>query len=130
MSNLMLVFVAALVSLGAIHALWFHYVAVMALKRARDAGSLTKVQTYFGYPVLFVGLILDFVINVVLMSIFLIEFPKEWTVSGRLARHTRIDYDETAEAPEGRMDRWRYVFCHAIRSTLLDSIDPKGIHLG
>lgn len=32
--------------------LWVHFVAVMHLKRMRDAGQLTTAQKFIGYPVL------------------------------------------------------------------------------
>lgn len=105
-------------SLLAIWMLWVFYVCVMRLKMLRDAGTLTIAQKVFGYPTLVVGLVLDLFVNVVVCTIVFVELPKEWTVSGRLWRHSNDD------------DGWRMELALMLRTQLLDSVDPSGVHKG
>ncbi len=98
--------------------LWVFYVAVMRLQMVRDAKKLTATATVLAYFTLFVGLFLDLVVNVVVMSIVLLERPREWTVSRRLYRHS------------SDADGWRMRVCLWLRVNLLDEIDPDGIHKG
>lgn len=96
--------------------LWVFYLAVMHLQEARDAGRIPK----FAYPpavaTLTVGLVLDFVINVLPLSIAFLEFPKERTVTARLKRH-KYDTDW-----RGKVARW-------VAAQLLDPFDPSGRHV-
>ena len=68
-------------------ALWLFFLAVMSLKRAKDVGLLTTTAKVFGYPVLFVGLLLDFLCNALVLTVLLGELPREGTVTSRLKRH-------------------------------------------
>jgi len=43
--------------------LWVFYLAVMNLKRVKDAGLMTKTAMVFGYPILLAGWLVDFIIN-------------------------------------------------------------------
>lgn len=99
--------------------LWIMYVAVMRLKQVREAGQLTWPMKAFGYPLLIVGLVLDFSVNAVLGSLILLEVPKEWTLSARLWRWSND--------PDGG---WRRKLATAVRVGLLDNIDPSGVHRG
>jgi hypothetical protein len=98
--------------------LWGCYVIVMGLKRAREAGTLTKAQKVFGYPYLAIGYALDFFVNVIWASAVFKERPYEWTVSSRLWR--------LSNGPAG----WRRDRATLLRVELLDSIDPAGVHEG
>lgn len=106
-----------LVVILAIWLLWVFFVAVMHLKELKDAGTLTKAQKVFGYPVLFIGLALDVAVNAVVATVLFLELPREWLLSGRLWRLSQGD-------------GWRAKLATAIRSQLLDSADPKGVHKG
>ncbi|MGD7407528.1 hypothetical protein ACQCP7_25990, partial [Ralstonia pseudosolanacearum] len=64
-----------------LYALWVFFLAVMSLKRAKDAGTLTFWNKMFGYPVLFVGLLLDFLANTLVLTVLLGELPREGTVT-------------------------------------------------
>ena len=107
----------ALITLLCVYLLWVHYVAVMRLMQVRDAGHLTAAMKAIGYPALFVGLLLDLIVNTVVATLIFIELPREWTVSARLTRHS----ESTG---------WRQRVAVAIRSALLDNIDPNGVHRG
>jgi hypothetical protein len=96
--------------------LWVFYLAVMNLKRAGDAGQLTKTAKIMGFPVLFVGLLIDFLVNIFVASFIFLELPQETLVTARLARHIK--------GP----DSWRKKVAKWICSTLLDSFDPSGKH--
>lgn len=102
----------------AMWACWVMFVCIMRLQMLRDAGTLTLGQKIFGYPTLFIGLILDFFLNVILCSVLFLEAPTEWTVSARLWRHST----------EG--SGWRKKLALVLRTQLLDTADPKGVHRG
>ena len=78
---------AAAISFGATYALFIFYLAVMNLKRARDAGLLNKTAMALGYPILVVGYLLDAFVNVFVMTLLFLEVPEELTVTARLKRH-------------------------------------------
>lgn len=98
--------------------LWMLYACVMRLKQVRDAGKLTLAMKVFGYPALFVGLAIDFVVNVVFGTLVFLQLPREMTLSTRL---WRLSNGEPS---------WRQRWALWIRTQLLDSIDPSGIHKG
>ena len=99
--------------------MWLIFVAMMRLREVRDAGKLTLAQKILGYPVLFFGLALDFILNVIVGSLVFLELPREMTLSARLWRLSNGD-------------GWRRKPALAIRVNLLDSIDPSpsGVHKG
>lgn len=97
-------------------ALWVFYLAVMTLKRAKDAKLLTRTAMAFGYPVLFVGLVLDFLANVLVLTVLLAELPREGTVTSRLKRHNATSTG------------WRKAVA-AWAEPLLDPFDPSGDHI-
>ena len=107
---------AVLISLGSSYALWVFYLAVMSLKRAKDAGLLTKTAMALGYPVLVVGYILDFWVNITVMTLLLMEFPRETTVTARLKRHNN------------QSTGWRKSVA-LWAEPLLDPYDPSGNHI-
>jgi len=104
------------VLLGALYALWVVFLAVMNLKRAKDAGMLSKTALVLGTPLLWVGYVLDTFVNVTLMTLVMWELPKEYLVTDRLKRHHN---DSTG---------WRL---HVVKwfEPLLDPYDPSGDHV-
>jgi len=109
-------FYAVLIGLGSTYALWIFYLAVMNLKRAKDAGQLTTTAKALGYPVLIVGYLLDCFVNFTVMTVLLLEIPQETTVTSRLSRHLN----------EG--GGWRKAIA-AWAAPLLNPFDPSGAHL-
>ena len=75
------------VSLLITYGLYVFYAAVMNIKRVRDMGKLTTLGKVFGYPTLVIGLILDLLVNWFVMTLILLEVPRELTVTSRLKRH-------------------------------------------
>jgi hypothetical protein len=97
------------------YCLYVFYAAVMNIKRVRDAGKLTAVGKCLGYPTLVIGLVLDLAVNVFVMSVVLLEVPKEWTVTSRLKRH---------QSSAG----WRLAVVKLFEP-VLDPLDPSGDHI-
>ncbi|MBX3610406.1 MAG: hypothetical protein KF871_10980 [Hydrogenophaga sp.] len=98
--------------------LWVFYLAVMNLKRVRDAGKLGKVAMALGMPALIVGFVLDVAANLLVFSVLLMEPPRwgEWTVTARLQRHHG---DST----------WRARVAQWFETELLGDFDPAGHHV-
>jgi hypothetical protein len=107
---------ALLIGLSSTYALWVFYLAVMNLKRAKDAGQLTATAKALGYPVLIVGYVLDCFVNFTVMTVLLLEIPQETTVTSRLSRHLND------------CDCWRKSIA-AWAAPLLDPYDPSGRHI-
>lgn len=103
-------------SMAALYILWPFYLAVMSLKRARDEGKLTKVAYVLGAPILYVGWTLDVLVNWFVITIILLELPRETTVTARLKRHAKY------YTWRGRIARWFALH-------LLDPYDPSGKHI-
>lgn len=96
---------------------WLFYLAVMNLKRAKDAGTLSKVALVMGYPILLVGLVLDALLNVTVMTVLFLEPPREWLVTARLKRHAEV------------FGPWRGDLARWFAKHLLDVFDPSGKHI-
>lgn len=106
---------AAKWSVGALYVLWVIFLSVMTLFRARREGTLSKPALVLGSPVLVAGYALDIAGNVV-MTIPMLELPREWFVTTRLKRH------KYAQNFRGRIARW-------LAAHLLDPFDPRGRHV-
>lgn len=106
----------ALLSLGAFYALWIFYLAVMNLSRAKKAGQLSTTALVLGTPVLIAGYLLDCLVNVFVMTLVLLELPRELTVTARLKRHHK---ESTG---------WRLAIVLWFEP-ILDPYDPSGDHI-
>jgi hypothetical protein len=106
---------ALLLAILSVYGLWVFYMAVMNLKRAKDAGTLRPWARRFGGPVLLVGVLLDLIVNWLVFTIILLELPRETLVTARLKRHLKS---------QGWRRNVAYWFC----SELLDTFDPSGAH--
>lgn len=100
----------------ACYGLYVFYCAVMNIKRVRDMGKLTKLGMAFGYPTLVIGLVLDLLVNVFVMTLILLELPRELTVTSRLKRHHR------------ESSGWRLSIVKFFEP-VLDPLDPTGDHV-
>jgi hypothetical protein len=107
------------------YALWAFFLAVMALKRAKDAGQLSRPARLLGTPIAFVGLALDFLVNVLVVTVLLLELPRQTTVTARLKRHAYLGLEA---AHFGRSIPWRTKASAWICSNFLDVFDPSGKH--
>lgn len=106
---------AALDAIALTYCLYVFYAAGMNIKRVSQSGKLTLVGKLLGYPTLLIGVVLDVVVNVLVMTVVLLELPREWTVSGRLERHK----DSLG---------WRSAVAKFIEP-VLDPLDPSGDHI-
>jgi hypothetical protein len=108
-----------LYAFAAFYALWCFYIIVMALKRVKDTIGLTMPMKVLGYPLLFVGLTLDWLVNVIIFSVLFWELPaQKWElVTGRLKRHAYADHG------------WRTKVAKWFGPNLLDPFDPAGRHI-
>lgn len=106
----------ALYGLLSVYALWIFYIAVMHLKRCRDAGTLSRPALYLGYPVLLVGYLLDVFVQMVPATVLFLDLPREFTLTDRLRRYIA--------GPEG----WRETVAVWMCSHLLNTFDPDGRH--
>lgn len=106
----------AAVTLTLTYSLYVFYGSLMNIKRVKDMGKLTTLGKVFGYPTLVIGLVLDFLVNVLLMTIVMYEIPQEWTVTDRLKRHHR-------ESTGWRLSVVKFF------EPVLDPLDPSGDHV-
>lgn len=104
-----------LVAAGLMWVTWILYVAVMALKRARDSDTMSLPMKIMGYPWLYAGLMMDMLTNVVVCTVLFLELPREALVTLRLSRLIK------GTGWRSRLAKW---FC----SNLLDPLDPSGCH--
>ena len=113
----MIILYVILIGFGSFYLLWILYLAVMNLKRVKDAGLISPLALALGYPVLFIGYLLDILVNITVLTLVLLELPKELTVTARLKRHNRTSTD------------WRKSVAVWFEP-LLNPFDPSGNHLG
>jgi hypothetical protein len=109
-------FYFALENLALVYVLWFFFLAVMSLSRAKKAGILAPQVKAFGMPFLLVGYVLDFLTNLLPMTILFEQFPEETTVTARLKRYIR-----EGTGWHYRVAEWFIPF--------LDPFDPSGHHI-
>ncbi len=103
-------------SLAVTYGLYVFYAAVMNIKRVRDMGKLTTIGKVLAYPTLVIGLVLDLLVNVFVMSFILVEIPHELTVTSRLKRHNK-------ESTGYRLAVVKFF------EPVLDPLDPSGDHV-
>ena len=105
-----------LIPLIAVYALWVFFLAVMSLQRAKAAGLLTRTALVLAYPVIVAGLLIDFVVNALVMTVLFLDLPRELTVTARLKRHNRH-----GSGWRQRLAKWF--------EPLLDPFDPDLDHI-
>lgn len=99
-----------------LYLLWFLYLGVMNLKRAYDAGTLPETAYCLGLPLLGIGYLYDALMNLTVMTVLMLELPRELLVTARVSRHQRCS------------SGWRYRIAHWMCKNLLDPFDPSGCH--
>lgn len=105
-----------LIGFAITYELWIYYLAVMSLKRAKNAGLLTSNVRKLATPILVVGLALDVVVNAFVMTILFLQLPSELTVTARLKRYIKMGAG------------WRFKVAQKF-IVLLDPYDPSGRHI-
>lgn len=101
----------AIYALVMLYALWVLYLLVMGLYRAWLLKKLSPVTMLLGLPFLVLGGLLDVVVNL-MVSVVLLELPKEFLLTQRLTRHLK---------GEG----WRKELARWVCEHLLDPFDPR-----
>lgn len=96
--------------------LWVFFLAVMSLARVKKTTGLNRQSEQLGTLVLIIGYVLDFNANVGVMSVLLLEWPRETTVTARLKRHNRAGIG------------WR-AYVAKMFEPILDPYDPSGDHI-
>lgn len=95
---------------------WILFLSIMCLATARAAGKLPMAAVRIAYPLLAIGYVSDFSLNVFVASWLFLEPPRELLVTSRLTRHIKADAG------------WRKRLATWICKNLLDWADPKGCH--
>lgn len=108
--------VYALAFFGGFFVLWVLFLAVMNLAEAKAAGTLKGFALWMGYPVLWIGLVVDLVVQIGPASLLWLELPRELTVSTRI--------DRLVKSGSG----WRRTLALWFRATLLTPFDRSGGH--
>lgn len=95
---------------------WLFYLAIMNISRIRKtAGWEHKI---FAYPMLFIGLPLDFLFDKIVGSLIFLEMPKELLFTGRCQRHKA----------NTNLTDWRRLRAIWWCDTYLNPFDPTGRH--
>jgi hypothetical protein len=100
------------------YATWFAFLAVMALLSARNNHKLTRTSEVLAVPILIVGWLLDFSLNMVSTVAFL-DLPQEWLLTIRCDRYLSI------VNPSG-LNRYRQRVARALCQNLLDPFQSGG----
>lgn len=103
-------------SLLALWLLWVLFLATMNLAQSKAEGKLHGFALWAGYTVLAVGLLVDLVVQITVATVMWLEFPREWTVSGRVERLCREGHG------------YRLGLALWFRRTLLAPFDRSGGH--
>ena len=93
--------------------MWTAYLSIMNLKR--NIKSISPVAKPFGYLLLFRGLILDVLFNLIIGTISFMELPREWLFTNRCIRHKRGN-------------GWRKSVALWWCRHFMDAFDPSGSH--
>lgn len=98
--------------------LWYAYILIMGLYRAKLDNRLTTLTKTLAAPALVVGYLLDWLANWLIASFVFAEPPDEFLelVTDRLSRYLDKGYG------------WRYRRAKWVCENLLDFFDPRGSH--
>jgi hypothetical protein len=99
-------------------ALWVLYIAMMNVKRVTASKPLMWQAKILVYPTMAVFEVIEFVANVVVLTVLFFDWPREIRVSDRLRRYWR------RPARYG----WRLHVVKFIKP-MLDPFDPAGPHI-
>lgn len=97
-------------------ATWVLYLAIMGLAPHRE--RLHPVAKFHAYALLGIGLVLDFLLNVVVCSVLFLKYPQNVLLTGRLKRYIRDPHERP----------WRRNMAAWLCRHLLDQFDPSGCH--
>lgn len=105
---------------------WVFFSAVMRFQMLRDAGKLEfrhhPLRWIMAHVALWVGLVLDTLVNWRFCTVSGLEFPKEFLTTKRLNRW----YNTPGN---GLLTRWRRWLAGYFGDELLNDVDPSGEHI-
>ena len=104
--------------IGLIYATWLFFLAVMSLLSARNNGKLTKASEILAVPMLIVGWLLDFSLNMCATPVFF-DLPHEWLLTIRCDRYLSI------ANPTG-LNKYQQKFARLLCQNLLDPFQSGG----
>jgi hypothetical protein len=99
-------------------ALWILYIAMMNVKRVTTTKPLPWQAKLLVYPTMAVFEVIEFIANVVVLTMLFFDWPREIRVSDRLRRYWK------SPAKYG----WRLHVVKFIKP-MLDPFDPAGPHI-
>jgi hypothetical protein len=92
---------------------WIFYLMAMSLIPHRD--NMHPIAKVHGYILVGIGLILDAFLNIVIATVILLQFPRQFLLTQRLK------YNIKRGGWRGKVSAW-------VCEHLLDQFDPKGRH--
>lgn len=104
------------VSLFGFWVLWVLFLAIMNLNEAKNSNTLPAPIRGLAYVTLYIGLLVDFLIQIGPATILWLELPRELTVSARVARLVRSGHG------------YRHDLAIWFRDNLLKPFDRSGGH--
>lgn len=105
-----------LISAIGIYLLWILYLAVMNLSRAHRLGTISRLAFFCGIPLLLLGLLVDTLVNLFVMTLLFADLPRELLVTSRLQRYAKGA-------------GWRRRAALWFADHFLDDFDPSGKHV-
>jgi hypothetical protein len=108
-----------LYSFSSVYLLWLFYLAIMNLKRAKDAGTMTPVALVLGYGIAVPGLLIDIAVNITVGTVLFLDVPRlsRLTLSARMSWYYEHDTG------------WRRSLSEWFARNLLNTYDPSGKHI-
>ena len=114
----MLILTVAGVYAALMYATWLLFVAIMGFRAAKLAGKLSKPVFVLALPALAVGVLFDFLLQVVSTPIWL-DPPRELLLTLRLDRYLTIKNPTGLNAYRQRVAKW-------VCSNMLDPFEVSG----
>ena len=71
----------------AIREIWLRYLAVMALKRVRNEGKLSRAAFAIGLTLFIPAYVLDILGNLIICTVLFLDLPRETLITGRIQRY-------------------------------------------
>ena len=99
-----------------IREIWLRYLAIMALKRAKDEGKLSKAAFSFGVTLLVPAYLMDVLGNITICTVLFLDLPREALITSRVQRYV-----------DGK-DGWRRNLAIWFARHLLNPFDADHIH--
>ena len=101
-----------------VYALWPLYVFVMAMLRARAAGTTTTTAWVLAFPLVISAAIIDVICNYTVFALLTLDMPRK----GEITFSERLDRLVMNDGWRGSAARW-------LAKTLLDPYDFTGQHI-